>query len=112
MVALMRWFLVMVQDLCTGARLMRGERTEGIYHTRLSPKVHINITLKRSPLSLHHQLGHPSIQVFKRIVSKLGLASNFSSNVHCSSCSINKSHKLPFGSNSFNAVTATLLKLD
>ncbi|KAL4586285.1 hypothetical protein LXL04_010921 [Taraxacum kok-saghyz] len=92
-----------VKDLCTGARLMRGERTEGVYHTRPSPRLQINTTFKHTPLSLHHKLGHPSTTVFKFIASKLGLGSKIVSNVHCPSCSINKSHKLPFGPNSFTA---------
>ena len=92
-----------VKDLRTGARLMRGETTEGVYHTSSPSKLQIHVTYKISPLALHHKLGHPSLQVFKSIVSKLGFNSKFASNVHCSSCSINKSHKLPFGPNSFVA---------
>ncbi|KAL4569546.1 hypothetical protein LXL04_025186 [Taraxacum kok-saghyz] len=88
-------------DLSTGARLMRGERTDGVYHSRPPAKPSINATLKNSPLTLHHKLGHPSRQVFKAIVSKLGLSQKLESDVHCSSCSINKSHKLPFDPNSF-----------
>lgn len=92
-----------VKDLCTGARLMRGERTEGVYHTRPSPRLQVHATFKHTRLSLHHKLGHPSTKVFKSIVSKLGLGSKIAPNVHCPSCSINKSHKLPFGPNSFSA---------
>ncbi|KAL4557404.1 hypothetical protein LXL04_035581 [Taraxacum kok-saghyz] len=92
-----------VSDLCTGARLMRGEKTDGVYHSSLPSKLQILATLKNSPLDLHHQLGHPSRQVFKYIVSKLGFSPTFASNVHCPSCSINKSLKLPFGPNSFVA---------
>ncbi|KAL4563236.1 hypothetical protein LXL04_027276 [Taraxacum kok-saghyz] len=75
----------------------------GVYHIRSSPKLQVHVTLKHTPIGLHHNLGHPSLNVFKSIVSKLGLSSKFVSNVHCSSFSINKSHKLPFGPNSFVA---------
>ncbi|KAL4563146.1 hypothetical protein LXL04_027180 [Taraxacum kok-saghyz] len=78
----MKLYSKMVQDLCTGTRLMRGEITNGVYHTHPSPKLQLNATFKTTPLSLHHKLGHPSIHVFKSIVSQLGLSSHFTSNIH------------------------------
>ncbi|KAL4565106.1 hypothetical protein LXL04_029190 [Taraxacum kok-saghyz] len=92
-----------VKDLRTGARLMRGENIEDIYHAILPSKTHINHLTKLSPLEWHHKLGHPSIKVFKNIINLLGLGSQITSDstVHCASCSINKSHKLPSGPNSF-----------
>ena len=82
---------------------MRGENTEDVYHAQLPSKLQLNVTLRLSPLDLHHKLGHPSLKVFQSIASKLGFNSQSLSSVHCSSCSINKSHKIPFGKNSFVA---------
>lgn len=82
---------------------MRGKKTAGVYHTRLSPRLHINATFKHTPLDLHRKLGHQSFKVFNCIVSQLGLSLKFVSNVHCPSCVINKGYKLPFCSNSLIA---------
>ncbi|KAL4570097.1 hypothetical protein LXL04_025748 [Taraxacum kok-saghyz] len=69
------------------------------------PRVNSTITSTSSLGSWHHKLGHPSIKVFKLRLGHLGLSCNQNSFVsfHCNACSINKSHKLPFGSNSFQA---------
>lgn len=88
---------------------MRGERAEGGYLTKPPTNRVLHSTLKYSPLLLHHKFGHPSRQVFQQIVSKLGFRVKSESDIHCSSCSINKSHKLPFGQNSF--VTTKPLEL-
>lgn len=90
-----------VKDLRTGAHLMRGENTDDIYHATTSSLHQLNYTTTKKSLDWHHKLGHPSIKVFQAIASSLGL--NSISNVHCSSCAVNKSHKLPFGKNSFVA---------
>ena len=69
----------------------------------MSPQV--NNTQTNSLLMWHHILGHPSLQVFKSLISRLGLRFNkvTHESFHCTSCSLNKSHKLPFGKNSFVA---------
>ncbi|KAL9997722.1 putative RNA-directed DNA polymerase [Helianthus debilis subsp. tardiflorus] len=94
-----------VKDLRTGARLMRGENYLDVYYANLpsSPQINapqINAVSITSLLDWHHKLGHPSIQIFKKIAKCLDLNFNFH-NFHCNSCSINKSHKTPFGLNSF-----------
>ncbi|KAL4575060.1 hypothetical protein LXL04_021901 [Taraxacum kok-saghyz] len=71
-----------VKDLDTEARLMRGERTDGVYLTRSPATRSIHVTSKTSPLLLHHKLGHPSRQVFKQLVSKLGFKFQSESDVH------------------------------
>ncbi|KAL4582707.1 hypothetical protein LXL04_007266 [Taraxacum kok-saghyz] len=95
-----------VKDLETGAPLTRGENINDVYYLNrptLSPQV--NATTTVSALDWHHKLGHPSIRVFQQLCQQLGLKfdSLFSSNFHCQSCAINKSHKFPFGQNSFTA---------
>lgn len=84
-----------------GASLMRGKNTKDVYHASLPSHMQLNLTLKHSPVDLHHKLGHPSTKVFKYIVSMMVLKSNSLSNFHCYSRSINKCHKLPFGPNLF-----------
>ncbi|KAJ9558499.1 hypothetical protein OSB04_013113 [Centaurea solstitialis] len=95
-------------DLRTGARLLRGENTDDVYHATLpfTPQInHTSTTSTTSFLDWHHKLGHPSIKTFVSIIKHLGLTSKSMSDfhAHCASCSINKSHKLPFGHNSFVA---------
>lgn len=77
-----------------------GENHEDVYHATLPSNLQLNLTIKASPLHWHHTFDHPSTRVLKGILSKLGLSSKLS-DMHCSSCSVNKSHKLPFGANSF-----------
>ncbi|KAD4585815.1 hypothetical protein E3N88_23416 [Mikania micrantha] len=82
------------------ARLMRGENYLDVYYANLPSSPQINAVSTTSPLDWHHKLGHPSIRIFKKIAKCLGLNFNFH-NFHCTSCSINKSHKTSFGMNSF-----------
>ncbi|GKC20788.1 retrovirus-related pol polyprotein from transposon TNT 1-94 [Tanacetum coccineum] len=103
-------FHFVVKDLRTGAHLMRGENIDDIYYAAIHslrhlPHIHSTTTSTESLLSWHHKLGHPSIKVLKLLLKNLGLDSNkmSRSSFHCDACSINKSHKLPFGSNSFKA---------
>ncbi|KAJ0587378.1 putative RNA-directed DNA polymerase [Helianthus annuus] len=94
-------------DLRTGARLMRGDNDHDVYHAtlkswrQLNSSLHqLNSTSTISSHDWHHTLGHPSLRVFKTLAKCLGLHFDFD-NFHCNSCSLNKSHKLPFGMNSF-----------
>ncbi|GJZ26162.1 retrovirus-related pol polyprotein from transposon TNT 1-94 [Tanacetum coccineum] len=103
-------FHFVVKDLRTGAHLMRGENIDDIYYAvihSLRCLLQINSTTMstESLLSWHHKLGHPSINVLKLLLKNLGLDSNKMSNgsFHCDACLINKSHKFPFGGNSFKA---------
>ncbi|KAL4565975.1 hypothetical protein LXL04_030083 [Taraxacum kok-saghyz] len=91
-----------VKDLRTGARLMRGENHLDVYYANLPLTPQINSATTVSLLNWHHKLGHPSIRIFKSLAQFIGLNSKFQ-NFHWHSCSINKSHKLSFGANSFTA---------
>ncbi|KAL4563134.1 hypothetical protein LXL04_027167 [Taraxacum kok-saghyz] len=100
----------LVKDLRTGAPLMRGVNINDIYYAaRCSlhqlPRINFTTTSNTSVLSWHHKLGHPSIKVFKFLIRHLGMHCNklSATSFHCNACSINKSHKFPFGSNSFKA---------
>ncbi|KAJ9556427.1 hypothetical protein OSB04_011041 [Centaurea solstitialis] len=97
-------FYFLVKDLQTGAPLTRGENINDVYYLHPSTP-QLNIATMTSPLHWHHKLGHPSARIFKQLSQILGLKFNSLSNFnfHCQSCAINKSHKLPFGPNSFTA---------
>lgn len=59
-------------------------------------------TITKTDLSSwHSQLGHPSLSVPKNVVSKFSLpvSQSHQTELSCSDCFINKSHKLPFHSN-------------
>lgn len=95
----------LMKDLCTGAPLMWGENINDVYYTNPSLKPQLNSTIKASLLDYHHTLGHPSTRILKQLVNDLDLTFKPSSHFdfHCTSCSINKNHKVPFGENSFVA---------
>ncbi|KAJ0852435.1 putative RNA-directed DNA polymerase [Helianthus annuus] len=85
---------------------MRGVNIHDVYYAPSFTRHHhkqINSSTKTSGSLLlwHHKLGHPSIKVLKPLLNKLGLNCNKNVPFHCDACSINKSHKLPFGPNSF-----------
>ncbi|KAK9076578.1 hypothetical protein SSX86_004912 [Deinandra increscens subsp. villosa] len=90
-----------VKDLTTGALILQGENIDDVYYLNNSSVPIINQTTI-SPLQWHHRLGHTSLRIFKSICKDLGVSVSFQ-NLHCHSCALNKSHKLPFGENSFVA---------
>ncbi|GKE08007.1 retrovirus-related pol polyprotein from transposon TNT 1-94 [Tanacetum coccineum] len=95
-------FHFLVKDLRTGAPLMRGENNNDVYCAAVSCRPQLHSTIKSSLSIWHHKLGHPSNKVLRSILSSNNLSSSSvsSSNFHCDSCSVNKSHKLPFLNNS------------
>ncbi|CAA7014904.1 unnamed protein product [Microthlaspi erraticum] len=98
-----------VKDLRTGARLLQGQTKDELYEWPMSTKNTISLFASPTPKTASHtwnsRLGHPSPSVLKTIVSQFALPFSDSSNNH-SSCShylINKSHKLPFYSNTISS---------
>ncbi|KAD3066422.1 hypothetical protein E3N88_34302 [Mikania micrantha] len=101
-------FHFIVKDLHTGARLMRGVNINDVYYARRFlplplKQINSSSTTSGSLLSWHHKLGHPSIKILKRLLNNLGPKCTKMSTVsfQCDACSLHKSHKMPFGSNSF-----------
>lgn len=86
-----------VKDLSTGATLLNGKASKGVYEWPTTPFSSISaFSCIKSPLSTwHSRLGHPSPPILHHIVSRFALPTTMSS-LLCNSCSINKSHKLPF----------------
>ncbi|GJZ13147.1 retrovirus-related pol polyprotein from transposon TNT 1-94 [Tanacetum coccineum] len=91
--------LCVPRDLHTEAPLMRGENHNDVYCAGVSRTPQIHVIVKSSLSRWHHKLGHPSNKVL-RSSSRLASSSMSKSDFHCDSCSINKSHKLPFYNNS------------
>jgi len=87
-----------VKDQVTGAVLMRGPSNGDLYtYKPTSPSPTALSTTKISTPLWHARFGHPSPKVLTQMLSSSGLSRNLNNkNFHCNSCSINKSHKLPF----------------
>ncbi|MFS7942758.1 putative RNA-directed DNA polymerase [Helianthus anomalus] len=98
-------FHFLIKDLRMGAHLMRGLNLNDVYYAPIHPLPKINSTTTDSLSAWHHKFGHPSTKVLNKLLKIVGfnIKSNSPCSFHCDSCSINKSHKLPFGQNSFNA---------
>ena len=92
-----------VNDLSTGVRLLQSQTKEELYEWHVTSSNTISLfatpTPKTSISFWHSRLGHPSLPVLQNVVSKFSLPLSSSSQKPCSHCFINKSHKLPFYSN-------------
>jgi len=94
-----------VKDLSTGVQLLQGRTRNELYEwpiSTVSPSSFYTAPMSKTDLSSwHSRLGNPALPVLKAAVSKFSLPISLSSQKHlsCSDCSINKSHKLPFYSN-------------
>jgi len=100
-----------VKDLSTGARLLQGRTKDELYEWPVPSNTPISLFASPTPKttlpSWHSRLGHPSPPVLKSLVSQFSLPVSNSSQKHfpCSHCLINKSHKLPFYSNTIISYT-------
>jgi hypothetical protein len=97
--------LFLVKDLRTGATLLKGPTKDGVYvwpqschSNHRSPPLLAFSSIKTTPSAWHQRLGHPSLSIFRYLVSKFNLELSSPSEVsfNCNSCHCNKSHKLPF----------------
>ncbi|XP_019172809.1 PREDICTED: uncharacterized protein LOC109168224 [Ipomoea nil] len=93
-----------VKDLRTGACLMQGNNMHDVYSATMSCEPQINTITLSSVNEWHHRLGHPS----NKVLGVISRNSNYPfksfdvSTFHFDSCSVNKSHKLPFAENTLN----------
>ena len=94
-----------VKDLSTGARLLQGKTKNELYEWPVNSSIATSMFASPTPKtdlpSWHARLGHPSLPILKALISKFSLPISHSlqNQLLCSDCSINKSHKLPFYSN-------------
>ncbi|XP_010507514.1 PREDICTED: uncharacterized protein LOC104784148 [Camelina sativa] len=98
-----------VKDLKTGAQLLQGRTKNELYEWPVINNVITSFTTSPQPRtdlsSWHYRFGHPSLPVLKIIVSEFSLpfSSKTQQQFSCSDCFINKSHKLPFHSNTITS---------
>lgn len=83
-----------VKSLRTGAVLLQGKTEDQVYKLPLSPPFpSLNHVHSHPSINLwHHRLGHPHLQVLKRVIPSSSFLTSFS----CPDCLASKSHKLPF----------------
>lgn len=104
----------LIKDSITGAVLARGPCSEGVYGldaplTSSESKM-AALGMRTTPHHWHPRLGHPSRQTSSVILSKFNLP--FLNKLDtliddCVSCSVSKTHRLPFGG-SFIIATSPL----
>ena len=94
-----------VKDLSTGVRLLQDKTNDELYEWPMTSQNTISLlaasTSKTNQSTWHSRLGHPSSPVFQTVASKFSLpvSSLSQKEPSCSHCLINKSHKLPFHTN-------------
>lgn len=92
-------FNFQVIDLSTGATLVNSKAKDGVYEWPVitSSPILAFACSKSTSYEWHSRLGHPSSSILNQVVSQFSLPSSTKSNSFiCSSCAINKSHKIPF----------------
>lgn len=98
-----------VKDLSTGTQLIQGRAKEKLYEwptlTSVPKAMFTSPSPKATLSSWHSRLGHPSISILNKTISKfyLPISSLSSKTMSCSDCLINKSHKLSFSTSSITS---------
>ena len=94
-----------VKDLKTGAQLLQGRTRVELYEWPVNPKNPSSLLTTTTPktdlISWHSRLGHPSLSTLKAVVSQFSLpvSQSLQKQLNCSDCLLNKTHKLPFHTN-------------
>lgn len=96
-------FVFVIKELASKIPLFQGTTIKGMYELRSSPSPTVLTMHRTNPSMWHHRLSQPQNKVFKQLSSSLSF--NSSSNDHCNSCRINKSHRLPFNDSSLLSTT-------
>lgn len=100
-------FFFCVKDRATGATLMHGPSSGDLYSLRPraihSPTSYSAIRL--SPLVWHARIGHPSFKVLRQVLQQTGISTTSIRSSHCTSCRLNKSHKLSFHASSITTTS-------
>ena len=97
-----------VKDLSTGARLLQGKTKNELYEWPLPSSTASTFlaspTTNTSFSSWHSRLGHPSLSILKTVVLQFSLpVSDSIKQLSCLDCLSNKSHKLPFHTNTIHS---------
>ena len=94
-----------MKDLSTGVKLLQGQTKNELYEWPVESQSITGFSASSTPKtdlsSWHSRLGHPSLPILKAVVSQFSLPISHSlqKQFSCSDCFINKSHKLPFFTN-------------
>ncbi|GMJ02052.1 hypothetical protein HRI_003874400 [Hibiscus trionum] len=91
----------LVKDRPTRIPILQGNKIGGVYYVLRSFYPQVNSVNCLLVHHLHHKFGHPSDEVLASILCTCNISYDPTSltNYHCTSCLINKSHKVPFGQN-------------
>ncbi|KAG7533403.1 Reverse transcriptase RNA-dependent DNA polymerase [Arabidopsis thaliana x Arabidopsis arenosa] len=98
-----------VKDLSTGVQLLQGRTKNELYEWPVNRNNINAFAASPSPKtdlsSWHLRLGHPSLPILNTVVSQfsLPLSNSQQKQWSCFDCLINKSHKLPFYSNTITS---------
>ncbi|CAL1403910.1 unnamed protein product [Linum trigynum] len=96
-----------VKDLATGAHLLRCLNKGDVYELPApSSPVRLAMTAAAKPSSVnwHKRLGHPHLKLLSRVLRNHSLpVTSVSPSLSCESCSLHKSHKLPFSISSLSS---------
>ena len=98
-----------VKDLKTGVQLLQGRTKDELYEWPVNPpkpSSHFTTTTPKTDLtSWHSRLGHPSLSTLKVVVSQFSLpvSNSLQKQFNCSDCLLNKTHKLPFHTNTITS---------
>jgi len=97
-----------------GAILLRGKNENIVYKISCLPShpqsyhIHCHTSLSTS----HNRLGHPASRILHHVL-KANVIQFYSSPIHFSDCSVNKSHKLSFSRSTLSSSQALeLIYLD
>lgn len=85
-----------MKDRLTGASLLNGPLTHGVYELPTAPTALAATTVHNSVQLLHHKFGHPSLSILKSITSRFNISVSDFNTFNCDACQCNKSHNLPF----------------
>ena len=98
-----------VKDLSTGTPLFQGKTKNELYEWPVTSSFASSFlatpTPKTTLTSWHSRLGHPSFSVLKSLVARFSLpiSSSLKDSFQCTNCFINKSHQLPFYTNTITS---------
>ena len=85
-----------VKDISMGRVLVQGPLKQGVYEVLSTTPFAYTTRATPSLLTLHHRLGHPSLQILKQICSRIQVSISKNIECNCHSCNVNKMHRLPF----------------
>ena len=93
-----------VKDPKSGVTLLHGPCHNGVYEWTSTSSSKLVAYAHSTPVDRQHRLGHPTTIFSNKILStftSVGLRST-----HCTSCLINKTHNLPFGTRSLSSLSS------